>query len=108
MTGALFVYVTCPSKEIAQTIGRMAVEKQYAACANIISGMESIYRWQGKVETAAETVIVMKTTEGNWPALSQAIKDAHPYEVPSIVALPITHGHAPYLQWIAGETLPQA
>ena len=104
MTGVLFVYVTCPSTELAQSIGRMAVEKQYAACANIIPSMESIYRWQGKIETARETIMVLKIKEDKWPALCAAIKEAHPYEVPSIVAMPVTHGHAPYLQWVRDET----
>lgn len=104
MTGALFVYITCPSEEVAAQIGRTVVEGRLAACANILPRMTSIYHWQGKVETATETVLVFKTTQKAWPALCEGIKAAHPYEVPCIIALPVEQGHAPYLQWIADET----
>lgn len=104
MTGALFVYVSCPSEEVAHAIGRAVVEQRHAACANILPAMTSIYHWQGKIEEAGETVLIFKTSQEKWPLLHDAVKTLHPYEVPCIIAMPIEQGHAPYLRWIADET----
>jgi periplasmic divalent cation tolerance protein len=104
MSKAMFVYVTCPSLEEAQSIARAIVEQRHAACANIIPAVASIYHWQGKIESAQETVLVFKTAQDKWQGLQDALKALHPYEVPCIIALPIEQGYAPYLQWIADET----
>lgn len=105
MSRAIFVYVTCPSEEVAASIGRKIVEARLAACANILPSVKSIYHWQGKIETASESVLVFKTTDDLWDGLKNEVKSLHPYEVPCIIAMPITHGHAPYLEWIAQETI---
>lgn len=104
MTDKLFVYVTCPSADVAAAIGKAMVEQRHTACANILPAMTSIYHWQGKIETAGETVLVLKTTAQKWQSLQDGIKALHPYDVPCIVAMPIAHGHVPYLEWIAAET----
>lgn len=96
----IFVYVTCPDADVAAGIARAIVEKRLAACANIFPAGRSFYWWDGAVQDAAETVLIFKTTEAQWPALQDAVKEIHPYEVPCIVALPITEGSAPYLKWI--------
>ena len=108
MSEVVLVYVTCPSEETAHEIGRAMVEKQHAACANIIPGMKSIYRWQGQIESANETILILKTVKHNWSALFDAVKAMHPYDVPCIVALPVEGGHKPYLEWIGQSviTLP--
>lgn len=104
MSSALFVYVTCPTEEVAQSIGRAVVERRHAACANILPRMASIYHWQGKIESADEVVVIFKTAQDKWQGLHDAVRALHPYDVPCIIAVPIEQGHAPYLQWIADET----
>ena len=104
MSEALFVYTTAGSVEEAERIGRALVSERLAACANILPGMRSIYWWQGKVEDANETVLVLKTAAKNLDALTQRVKQLHTYEVPCVVALPIEGGNADYLGWIKVES----
>jgi periplasmic divalent cation tolerance protein len=81
------------------------VASRLAACANVLPGkIESIYRWRGRVERARETLLLLKTTRRRWPKLRDAIRRAHSYEVPEIVALPIVAGLDAYLGWI-GESV---
>ncbi len=101
---ALFVYVTVGDVAEAQRLGRAAVERRLAACANIIAPMQSIYRWQGTIEQSNEVVVVFKTTEVRWPALKACLTELHPYDCPCIVALPVADGHHPFLDWIGSET----
>lgn len=82
------------------------VEKRLAACANVISNMQSIYRWKGKVVEDSEVILIFKTSEAQFDALKSCVLEMHSYEVPCIVAFPITHGHQPYLDWILSETVP--
>ncbi|MFN7113166.1 MAG: divalent-cation tolerance protein CutA [Alphaproteobacteria bacterium] len=100
----VFVYVTAPSQDVAEKIATAAVDARLAACANMLSGMQSLYRWQGKIERAAETVLIFKTRTVHAVALQALIVSLHPYEVPCVAVLPVTAGHAPYLDWIAAET----
>lgn len=100
----VFVYVTAPSQEVAETIAAAVIDTRLAACGNILPAMQSIYRWQGKVERAAETVLILKTQAVHTAALQNLVVSLHPYEVPCIVALPVVEGFAPYLGWIAAET----
>jgi periplasmic divalent cation tolerance protein len=101
-TGGRFriVLVTCASIAEARGIGQSAVEKKLAACANIVAGVESIYRWKGKVERAREVLLVMKTTVMRLRALEREVKRTHSYEVPEFVVLPIVAGSREYLEWI--------
>jgi periplasmic divalent cation tolerance protein len=94
------VLVTCPSIADARRIGRSVVEKKLAACANILAGVESIYRWKGKVERAREVLVVMKTTAARLRELEREVKRRHSYEVPEFVALPIVAGSQEYLEWV--------
>jgi periplasmic divalent cation tolerance protein len=94
------VLVTCPSIAEARRIGRSLVEKRLAACANILAGVESIYRWKGKVERAREVLVVMKTTAALLRELEREVKRRHSYEVPEFVALPIVAGSQEYLEWV--------
>ena len=94
------VLVTCPSIAEARRIGRSVVEKKLAACANILAGVESIYRWKGKVERAREVLVVMKTTAARVRELEREVKRRHSYEVPEFVVLPIVAGSQEYLEWV--------
>jgi periplasmic divalent cation tolerance protein len=97
---AIFVYVTAASAEEAARIGRTLVEERLAACANLLDGMRSIYRWEGKVEEAAETVLILKTERRASDRLAARVRELHPYDCPCVVALPLVAGDAGYLRWI--------
>jgi len=98
------VYVTAPSLDVAHKIGLALVEERLAACVNIISGMHSIYRWQGRVETASEVVLIAKSRASLFEEIEKRITELHPYDCPCIVAWPIAAGHQPYLDWLWQET----
>ena len=76
-----------------------------AACVNILPRIQSIYRWQGTVESATEIPLFIKSTAASYPALEEAIRRQHPHQVPEIIALPIERGLPAYLNWVAAETL---
>ena len=100
--GNYVVLVTCGSRAEARKIARLVVAAKLAACANLVSApVESVYRWKGKVESAKEFLLVMKTTRARFAALREAVLKAHRYDVPEIIALPIAAGSAKYLAWIA-------
>ena len=103
----LTVLTNLPDQASAQTIASLLVEKRLAACVNIMPPVVSTYRWQGNVETASEVPLMIKTTIKRYPELEAAIRKAHPYEVPEIIALPIHVGLPDYLQWIDSQTLPE-
>jgi periplasmic divalent cation tolerance protein len=100
----LAVYITAPNRDTACSLARTLVHERLAACANILEHAESLYWWQGEVQEAKESICIFKTTSADYPALEKRARELHPYEVPCIVALPVAHGHAPFLQWIAAET----
>ena len=104
MGDRLLVYMTAPDKESAASWCETLVAERLAACANIMDGVSSIYWWQGKLERASETVCVLKTTRGRFPALMARAKALHSYETPCIVALPLTDGLPDFFNWIATET----
>jgi len=97
---AVFIYVTTPDSAEAKRIGRVVVEEGLAACANILPEMQSIYRWQGVVEEAKESVLLFKTTEAKVAELTCRVIELHPYDCPCVAALPITTGNPEYLAWI--------
>ena len=100
--GNYVVLVTCASRVEARKIARLVVAAKLAACANLVSApVESIYRWKGRVESANEFLLVIKTTHARFPALREAILRAHSYDVPEIIALPVAAGSKNYLAWIA-------
>lgn len=98
-----FVYMTAGSRKEAVTIGRVLVEERLAACVNIISPMQSIYRWQGKIEEDSEVVMIAKTTARRMDRLVSKVRELHSYECPCIVAWEIADGNAPFLEWIGRE-----
>jgi periplasmic divalent cation tolerance protein len=100
----LQVVTTTASREEAQTIAHTLVEKKLAACVQIVGPVTSIYRWQGKIESATEWQCWMKTRQSKYPTLEKAIRKLHSYEVPEILAMPITAGSEKYLRWLGEET----
>jgi periplasmic divalent cation tolerance protein len=100
-TDTLLVMTTCPDPEHAETLSVELIEAGLAACINQLPGIRSVYRWKGELKSGSEVMLMIKTPADRWDALEQAIKSSHPYELPEIIAVPITTGHAPYLQWIA-------
>ncbi len=106
MTQILFVYVTAGDVAEAERIGEAVVDERLAACANVLDGMRSIFRWQGSVQKGSEAILILKTREDLFDALRDRIVELHSYELPCVVALPVATGHLPFLDWIAGETGP--
>lgn len=104
MTEAVVIYVCCADTDQAQRIGQLAVQQRLAACANIIPGMQSIYEWQGKLEQGQETILLLKTQAKHFEACAALVKANHSYELPCIIALPITQGAPDFLAWIKGQT----
>lgn len=105
MTDARIVLTTAGSLEEAEHLARAIVERSLAACINIIPQIQSVYRWQGKVEQATECLLVIKTSISLFEPLRDAIKQLHSYELPECVMLEISDGSRPYLDWISGSTL---
>ncbi len=101
---ALLVLTSAPNEEVAEQLARLLVEQRLAACVNILPAMRSIYRWEGRVEDACELAMQIKTTVAHYTELEGAIKAAHPYAVPEIIAIPIVDGLPAYLNWIQQET----
>ncbi len=104
----LVVLVTASSADEAARLARALVDERLAACVNIIPGLRSIYRWQGQVEDAAEVLLIIKTGHHLLAALTDRVRVLHSYTVPEVIALPISGGAAPYLEWLAGEIRAQA
>jgi periplasmic divalent cation tolerance protein len=84
-------------------MARRVVEDRLAACGNVIPGVKSVYRWDGEVQEDAEALVVFKTTEEKLPELEKRVMEIHSYDVPEFIALPVIHGHGPYLRWVVGE-----
>ncbi len=99
-TAALLVLSTCPDDDTAEHIAAQLVERRLAACVNILSGLRSVYLWQGQVESDAERLLLIKTTESGYPRVEAAIRELHPYELPEIIAVTVVGGMADYLSWI--------
>lgn len=97
------VLCTCPGEAVETLVTRI-VESRLVACVNVISGVRSVYRWEGKVESDTESLLIMKTQRARMEQLIEAIEDAHPYEVPEVVALPVESGSHAYLDWVFRET----
>jgi periplasmic divalent cation tolerance protein len=100
----VFVYITIASRAAALSLGRTLVEEGFAACANVLGEITSVFRWQGKVEQGDEAALIVKTTEARYDALAARVLELHPYDLPCVAKLPVTGGHAPYLDWIRTES----
>jgi len=102
MTDKIVVLVTCGSAKEARRIARALVRGKLAACVNIVrTPVESVYRWKGRVESAKEFLLVIKTSRRRFAALEEEIRSLHSYNVPEIIALPVAHGSRSYLAWIS-------
>ena len=102
MTDKIVVLVTCGSAKEARKIARAVVEQRMAACANIVATpVQSVYRWKGRVESAKEFLLIIKTTQARFAKLKAEVKRLHSYDVPEIIALPIAAGGIDYLNWIS-------
>jgi periplasmic divalent cation tolerance protein len=102
MTNKLVVLVTCRSGAQARRIARALIDQRLAACANILENpVISIYRWKQRVESARESLVIIKTTRRRFRPLRRAVERLHSYEVPEIIALPILEGSRGYLDWIS-------
>ena len=100
----LLVLTTFPERTAAEALARELLAARLAACVHIGATVHSLYHWRDEIETAEETPISIKTRADLYPRLEAAIRARHPYELPEIVAVPITHGLSTYLDWIAAET----
>ncbi len=103
MTDKIVVFSTCDSEEAASTLARTLVEQRLAACVNIVPGARSIYHWQGKLEDAAEWVLIIKSRRDLFERLREAIAQTHSYEIPEVIALPVVDGSEAYLAWLDRE-----
>jgi periplasmic divalent cation tolerance protein len=100
MTAKIIVLTNASSQEEARKIASALLERKLAACVNIIPGVESIYWWKGKIETAPEWTLLIKTVHSNFQAISAAIRELHSYDLPECIALVIDDGSPDYLNWI--------
>jgi periplasmic divalent cation tolerance protein len=100
----ILVLTTLPERSAAEALARDLLEARLAACIQIGATLRSLYHWRGEIETAEETPLMIKTRESLYSSLEAAILARHPYELPEIVVVPISHGLPAYLQWIAAET----
>ncbi|HEX6929452.1 MAG TPA: divalent-cation tolerance protein CutA [Gammaproteobacteria bacterium] len=98
------ILVTCPDRASGMKIGGALVEEKLAACANLVEGMTSIYRWKHAIHRDAEVLLIIKTRQGRFADVEKRVLALHPYEAPEIIACDITAGNASYLKWIEENT----
>ena len=103
---SLLVLTNLPDRATAERIADELIGRQLAACVNILAPCRSVYRWKGAVQHDEEHPMLIKTAAERYPALEQALRAAHPYELPEIIAVPIERGLPEYLAWVAGEAKP--
>jgi periplasmic divalent cation tolerance protein len=104
MTELLLVMTSLPDRDAAKALAKRLIDSHLAACVQIQTGVQSIYHWEGRICEEQEAVLVAKTTAALWPAISAFIKQNHPYDVPEIIAQPITQSHTDYARWVIAET----
>jgi periplasmic divalent cation tolerance protein len=101
----LLVLTNLPDQASAKRVALALVENRAAACVNILAQCSSVYRWQGKIETAEEVPVLMKTTRAAYVQLEKIVRAHHPYDLPEIIAVPVDAGLPGYLHWVAQETI---
>jgi periplasmic divalent cation tolerance protein len=104
MTDAIVILSTVPNEEKAAEIARALVEDHLVACVNIVPGLRSIFRWEGKLSDDAEVLCIIKTARDRFDQVAARIKQLHPYSVPEVIALPVVKGFEPYLEWVRKST----
>jgi periplasmic divalent cation tolerance protein len=97
----LIAFSTFPDAETARRISNQLVTENFAACANILPAIESIYRWKEKIETGSETLVLFKLSEDRQSAFQEKLRSLHPYEVPEIIFVPVSSGLPEYVRWVA-------
>ena len=102
----LACYCTCPDADSAGRLARTLVEERLAACASVLPGVRSVYRWQGAVEEADEVLLLVKTTRARLAALAERVQALHPNELPELIAVEAAGGLPAYLDWVVAETRP--
>ncbi len=102
--GQILVYMTVPDHETASRIGRAVLEQRLAACVNVLPQVQSMYWWQGEIQRESEVVVLAKTAASLFEPLKTCVLGLHPYEVPCIVAMALSHGHEPFLRWVDDQT----
>jgi periplasmic divalent cation tolerance protein len=100
----ILVLTNLPTAGAAHDLAQYLVGARLAACVNVLAPCRSIYRWQGRVDSAEEVPLLIKSTAERYPALEAAIRERHPYELPEIVAVRVERGLSAYLDWVAAET----
>jgi periplasmic divalent cation tolerance protein len=103
MEEVLLVLTNLPDHDSARRMAHSLVEKRAAACVNILAEGQSVYRWQGKIETASEVPLLIKTTRSAYPRLEELLRSQHPYELPEIITVSEVGGLPAYLQWVINE-----
>lgn len=101
----IVIFITTPSKEEADKIGRYLVENKLAACANILPSITSIFAWEGKICQEQESLVILKSKRALFEKMTEEVRKRHSYSVPEIIALPLTAGFPDYLNWIQKNTL---
>lgn len=101
---AVLIISNFPDEKSAMQLAEALIHQHLAACVNVLSPCVSVYRWQGKIESAGEIPVLIKTQRQHYDRVEQLIKMMHPYELPEVIMVPITGGLPAYLQWIAAET----
>ncbi|MGP1716857.1 MAG: divalent-cation tolerance protein CutA [Methylophilus sp.] len=101
----IIVFTHVPDMACAESMAHTLVNEQLAACVNISSPVKSVYRWQGKIETAEEIALAIKTPRRGYAKVAERVRALHPYELPEIVAIHVNEGLPEYLRWVAAETL---
>ncbi|MFC4994355.1 divalent-cation tolerance protein CutA [Rubritalea tangerina] len=99
----ILVYINFPSRDVARHIGTALIEKQLAACVNLINGVESIYQWKGEICDEVEVMMVAKTTVSRYQQLEDYVKEVHPYDTPEIIGQQLAHGSEGYLNWVQDQ-----
>jgi periplasmic divalent cation tolerance protein len=107
MTDKIVVLSTCASEEEADRLARMLVERRLAACVNIMPNARSVYRWKGEIESAAECLLLIKSSRARFDELRAALEGAHSYELPEALALPVIDGSPAYLDWLDSSVRTQ-
>jgi periplasmic divalent cation tolerance protein len=104
MSKIVVIFSTAGSLEEARKIGQTLVEEGLVACCNIVQSIESIFRWQGKLQNEREVLMIFKARDDSFDMVEKRIKELHSYEVPEVIAVPITQGSKNYLDWVIEET----
>ncbi len=104
--GVLLTFCTCPDESVALSLAETLVGEGLAACVNLLPGVRSSYFWQGKLQRDAEVLLLIKSSASGFPDLAARLRELHPYDLPEIMAVPISHGLSDYLNWVITCTTP--